>query len=121
MFIIRNVGEGKAGLSPEQHLAFVKACEVYIEKLTARGSMISAHPMMREGKMISGTPGNFTEGPYTNNDEQIVGYYRILAGSLDEAVDIAKQNPEFAYSKNAKIEVRPLKMKEETTAFVYPK
>ena len=38
-----------------------------------------------------------------------------------EAISLAKENPEFEYSASAKIEVRPVKMKEETTGFVYPK
>jgi hypothetical protein len=33
---------------------------------------------------------------------------------------IAKENPEFAYVPSATIEIRPIKTKEEETAFVYP-
>jgi len=121
MLIIRNIGDGKEGLSAEKHLEFVKACEVYIEKLKVNGNLISAQPLVRNGVMIAGTPGAFTEGPYAKTPEIIVGYYRIMAASLDEAIALAKQNPEFAYSNNAMIEVRPIKMKEETTSFVYPK
>lgn len=40
---------------------------------------------------------------------------------MEEAIAIAKANPEFAYSKTAKIEVRPIKMREESTRFEYPK
>ncbi|MEP6613155.1 MAG: hypothetical protein ABJA76_14745 [Mucilaginibacter sp.] len=39
---------------------------------------------------------------------------------MDAAVELAKGNPEFAYTQTAKIEVRPIKKKEETTLFVYP-
>jgi hypothetical protein len=75
---------------------------------------------VREGKMISGTPGAFKDGPYNETKEIIVGYYHILAKNLDEAVAIAKRNPEFAYSQKAKIEVRPTKMMEESTSYNYP-
>ena len=121
MFLIRNQGDAKAGLSPEQHGQFLKACEIYIEKLKKGGNLISAQPMVREGNMISGTPGAFKEGPYTETGEQIVGYYRILAKDLEEAKALAKENPEFAWSSTAKIEVRPVKMMEVSTSFVYPK
>jgi len=84
------------------------------------GNLIGAQPLVREGKMISGTPGAFNEGPYAETNEIIVGYYHILANDMDEAVELAKGNPEFAYTQTAKIEVRPIKMKEETTSFVYP-
>ncbi|TWI94540.1 hypothetical protein JN11_04650 [Mucilaginibacter frigoritolerans] len=40
---------------------------------------------------------------------------------MDEAVAIAKSNPEFEYVVSATIEVRPIKVKEEQTNFVYPK
>jgi len=49
-----------------------------------------------------------------------VGYYHILAGDLDEAITIAKENPEFEYVPSASIEVRPIKTKEAETGFVYP-
>lgn len=71
--------------------------------------------------MVSGNPGNFKEGPYSETEEVIVGYYHILAKDLDDAIAIAKENPEFAYTKTARIEVRPIKSKEITTKYVYPK
>ena len=40
---------------------------------------------------------------------------------MNEAIAIAKENPEFEYVPTATIEVRPIKMKEEATKFVYPK
>jgi len=36
---------------------------------------------------------------------------------MDEAIETAKSNPEFAYLQNARIEVRPKKMKEESSGF----
>ena len=51
----------------------------------------------------------------------IVGYYHILAKDIDDAIEIAKGNPEFEYGVKARIEVRPIKVKEETTGFTYPK
>jgi hypothetical protein len=71
--------------------------------------------------MISGTSGAWKEGPYTDTNAIIVGYYHILANDLEDAISIAKGNPKFAYTKDAKIEVRPVKVKEETTDYVYPK
>jgi len=120
MLLIRNEKESKTNFLPGLHLGFVKACEVYIEAMIKNGNLIGAQPLVRDGKMISGTPGAFNEGSYTETNEIIVGYYHILANDIDEAVELAKGNPEFAYTQTAKIEVRPIKMKEETTSFVYP-
>jgi len=121
MLLIRNQGDAKAGLSAEQEQQFLKACEKYIQKLSKAGKMISAQPLAREGTMLSGTAGAWNEGPYTAGTEIIVGYYHLFANNLEEAISLAKENPEFAYSQSAKIEVRPIKTKEASTGFVYPK
>jgi hypothetical protein len=39
----------------------------------------------------------------------------------NDAISIAKRNPEFEYGTTARIEVRPIKTKEEGTGFVCPK
>ena len=44
----------------------------------------------------------------------------ISAENVEEAIAIAKRNPEFEYVPMASIEVRPVKMKEEQTGFIYP-
>ena len=121
MLLIRNEGDGKAMLSPEQQQQFLNACMVYIEELKKSGNLKSAQPLVREGKMISGAPGSFKDGPYNETKEIIVGYYHILASDMEGAIAIAKRNPEFAFVKGAKIEVRPVKMKEQSTNYVYPK
>jgi hypothetical protein len=70
--------------------------------------------------MISGSKGTWKDGPFNETKEVIVGYYHIVAKDFDEAIEIAKGNPEFEYTPNARIEVRPIKMKEESTGFEYP-
>ncbi len=120
MLIIRNEGDGKAALSPEQQQKFLSDCMVYIENLKKSGNLKAAQPLIREGRMVSGSVGAFKDGPYNETREIIVGYYHILAKDLDDAIRIAKGNPEFAYVTGAKIEVRPVKMREESTSYIYP-
>ena len=93
----------------------------YIGNLTKDAKLKSAQPLVREGKIISGSKGAWKEGPFNETKEVIVGYYHILAEDLDDAIAIAKGNPEFEYGTTARIEVRPIKTKEESTGFVYPK
>src|SRR5574342_1168516 len=118
MLLIRTEGDAKAALSNDKHLEFVKQCEVYISKLKAQNKLIAAQPLVREGIVISGSGNNWKEAPCNPNKEIQVGYYHILAESMEDAISIAKQNPEFAYVPTASIEVRPIKMKEEKTDFV---
>jgi hypothetical protein len=121
MLYVRNAGDAKAALTPEQHLSFVKECEVYIGELKANGNLIAAQPIVREGITLSKMGNGWQSIPIDPQKEVQVGYYHISAANIDEAIAIAKQNPEFNYVPSASIEVRPIKTKEEKTNFVYPK
>jgi len=121
LLLIRNQIGHQSEWSSEKHKQFLGACEMYIGNLKKEEKLKAAQPLIREGKMISGTPTSWKESPFSEQSEVIVGYYHILAKDLDEAIAIAKGNPEFQFGSTTRIEVRPIKMKEETTGFVYPK
>ena len=120
MLYIRNQKDAKTTLTDEQHLAFIKQCEVYIAKLKNDNRLIAAQPIIREGIVIKNTDDGWSEKDITADPETQVGYYHILAQDMEEAIRIAKDNPEFAYVPSASIEVRPIKTKEKETGFVYP-
>ena len=120
MLYIRNSGDAKTALSPDEHLAFIKKCEVYIGKLKSEGKLLGAQPLVREGSIISKQNSNWSYKPIDPQKEVQVGYYHIIADDLNEAIEMAKENPEFEYVSSATIEVRPIKMKEEQTNFTYP-
>ena len=120
MLLIRNQAAEKDAMASEQAKAFLKACEAYIEQLNSTGRLISAQPLARQGTMLSGTRDAWQEGAYTDTTEVIVGYYHLLANDLEEAIALAKDNPEFAFSQTARVEIRPVKTKEASTGFVYP-
>src|SRR5690349_16200108 len=121
MFYIRNAGDAKAALSPDDHLNFVKKCEQYIGNLESQGKLIAAQPVMREGWLLSRSEGDWKQEVIDSTREVQVGYYQILADTVNEAIEIARQNPEFDYVPSAKIEIHQIKTKEEKTNFVYPK
>jgi len=121
MLYIRNAGDAKAALSPDQHLAFVKKCEVYILRLKSEDKLIAAQPIVREGFVISKAKGEWANTKIDPSKEVQVGYYHIKAEDMNEAITIAKDNPEFEFVPSATIEVRPVRVKEEQTNFVYPK
>ena len=120
MLLIHNDADSKLAFTPEREKEFLNACRVYIETLKKTDNLISAQPLVREGIMLSGHDGQWEKAPYRENKEVIVGYYHIRAVDLEQAITIAKDNPEFEYTRCARIEVRPIKMKEEATAYVYP-
>jgi hypothetical protein len=121
MLYIRNEKDAKKSLSEDQHLKFIKKCEVYIGKLKSENKLISAQPLIREGIVIKKTQTGWAEKNISSDKDIQVGYYHILANDINEATKIAKDNPEFEYVPSASIEVRPIKTEEKETGFVYPK
>jgi hypothetical protein len=111
MFLIR---KDKEDLVSKE---FLKACENYINRLMVDGRLISAKPMEKEDNIVLSKNKTWKVVPAK---EIIGGYYHILAKDLEEAISIAKDNPEFEYHPDAKIEVRPLKGREESTSYIYP-
>jgi hypothetical protein len=120
MFYIRNERDAKKSLTSEEHLAFIKKCEVYIGKLKRDNKLIAAQPIVREGVILKKSENGWKERDIAGETEIQVGYYHILANDIYEAIKIAKENPEFEYVPSATIEVRPVKTKETETGFVYP-
>ena len=121
MLLVRNKADHQAAWPPERHLAFVKQCETYIGELKQQNQLIAAQPLVKEGRTISGASGQWSEAPIDPHGLIQVGYYHIVATDADEAVAIAKRNPEFAYSATAQVEVRMVKGSESKTGFVYPR
>lgn len=120
MFYIRNEKDAKKSLTEDQHFAFIKKCEVYIGKLKSENNLIAAQPIVFEGVILKKADSGWTEKNIATDMETVVGYYHILAQDLDEAIRIAKDNPEFEFVPSATIEVRPIKTKEVETGYVYP-
>jgi hypothetical protein len=121
MLLIRNKIDHQDGWTAEQHQLFLKKFEVYINSLKKENKLIAAQPLIREGIIISGTKAGWKEIPFNETEEIQVGYYHVFSKDLNEAISIAKRNPEFEFGNTARIEVRPVKMKESTTGYVYPK
>ncbi len=120
MLLIRNEIDHHASWSEEYHLQFLNKCKEYIDDLTADCKLKSAQPLLREGIILSNSSGEWKEKYFVESKEVIVGYYHINAADIDEAIKIAKGNPEFQFGNTARIEIRPIKIKEENTSFVYP-
>jgi len=120
MLYIRNNADAKKLLSPEDHLSFIKKCEVYIANLKANGNLIAAQPLIREGFVVTKTANGWSVSDLNEQQGVQVGYYHLYANDIDEAIAIARNNPEFEYVPSASIEVRPIKTKEKETGFIYP-
>ena len=121
MFYVQNRSDAKKSLTSEEHLAFIKKCEVYINALKSKNKLIAAQPLIREGIIIKKENNGWSETNIDVDSQVQVGYYHIRAENINDAINIAKDNPEFEYVPSASIEIRQIKTKESETGFVYPK
>jgi len=108
MLYIHDAGDAKTALSQDEHLAFVKKCEVYIGRLKAEDKLITAQPVVREGFIVTKNKDGWSKMVIDPAKEVQVGYYDVKANDIEEAVP------------SAGIEMRPIKIKEEQTNFIYP-
>lgn len=120
MFFIRKKSKSETTLSAERHQEFLKSCETYICRLKSEGKLVSAQPIQWQGGILAYAQNAWGQAPIDESGEVIGGYYHIRAADLGEALEIAKANPEFQFNPDTRIEVRPLKMKEQSTGFTYP-
>jgi hypothetical protein len=110
MLLIRTEGDHLQTLSPQAQQEHIQKVMVYIEDLMKNGNLKSAQPLEHDGTIISGTKGKLKDGPFNESKEVVAGYFHIQAKDLNEAIQIAKNNPVFESASNARIEVRPIKI-----------
>jgi hypothetical protein len=95
------------GLSPEQLQKVVSDWMAWFEGLKEQGKCTGAHPLEREGKLVSGNQRrNDADGPFAESKEAIGGYFYLQVADENEAIEIAKQCPGLEYG--AVVEVRPV-------------
>lgn len=121
MLNIFNEADGKQSLSAEAHLSFVTECEIYIGELTSAGNLIAAQPISDGGIQLTKHNNHWIEAPVPANARNQVGYYHIKTDSIEEAIAIAKRNPEFKYIPGSSVEIKPVKLIEKATQFEYPR
>jgi hypothetical protein len=112
MLLIRTEGDHLNNLSPEQQQQHLEKVMAYMGGLMKNGKLKSAQPLEMEGTIISGGKGKLKDGPYNETKEVIAGYFLIQAKDLEEAKQIAMENPVFEDGSHARIEVRPIKVME---------
>lgn len=110
MLLIRTDDNHLWELSPEEQQKHIEKVIVYMDDLKKTGKLKSAQPLDAEGTIISGTKGKLKDGPFNETKEVIAGYFLIQARDMEEAIQIAKNNPVFEEAENVKIEVRPIRV-----------
>jgi len=111
-YLVISRGQWDPERSPEEIQKAIDAFYVWHDRLVADGKMKSGQRLARRGKLVS--RGRVIDGPFTEAKEVIGGYWFIVAGSLEEAAQIAGENPCLACGLFN--EVRPIE-RERASAF----
>jgi hypothetical protein len=111
-YLLLSRGQWDRDKPPQEIQAAIDAFYIWHERLVAEGKFKVGQRLAVDGKMVSRS--GITDGPYAEAKEVIGGYWFIVAGSLQEAADIAAQNPCLACG--LAYEVRPIEV-ERASAF----
>jgi hypothetical protein len=98
------LGGDPSHLSPDAQQAHMQKWFDWVQKLTDQKRYVGGEALLPGGKTITGPKKVVTDGPFAESKEVVAGYFVVLAKSLDEAVDMAKQCPD--YGLNGIVEVR---------------
>ena len=93
-------------LSPEEIQKVMSDWMAWFERLTTQGKAKSGHPLLNEGKIVSGKKRTVADGPFAESKEAIGGYFYLQVSGMEEALEIAKECPGLDYGLN--VEVRPV-------------
>jgi hypothetical protein len=91
-FLVISRGQWDKDVSPEEIQVAIDEFYVWLSRLVAEGKMKSGQRLGTEGKTVARNRV-VTDGPFGEAKEAIGGYWFILAQSLEEAAEIAAQNP----------------------------
>lgn len=95
------------GLSPEELQDVVNRWMAWFRSLSAEGVVLGGHPLEETGRVVSGQGAQgVSDGPFTESKEAIGGYFLLADCTLEQATEIAKQNPALKYGLT--VEVRPV-------------
>jgi hypothetical protein len=93
MFLFR--GGDVSKMSPEQQQAHMAKWFAWVEKLQKQNVYTSGEPLAPGGKTLSGKNKAVTDGPFTESKEVIGGFFIVEAKGYNEAVEMAKESPDF--------------------------
>jgi len=90
--------------TPDQLKVYMEHYQEWVNGIIAQDKFVGGTGLDAKGKVIK--PGGvITDGPFAEIKESLAGFVIIRAGSLDEAVEMAKGNPILNGEGNS-VEVR---------------
>ncbi len=102
-YLVISRGQWDKDRSPEEIQGAIDRFYAWYDRLVQEGKINPGRRLEREGRLVS--KGKVTDGPFSEAKEVIGGYWFIVAASLDEAAQLAAENPCLAVGLS--YEVRP--------------
>jgi len=90
-YLVISRGQWDKDLSREEIQKAIDQFYIWLARLVDEGKMKTGQRLANQGKTVSRKI--VTDGPFGETKEVIGGYWFIIAGSLDEAAQIAAENP----------------------------
>jgi hypothetical protein len=106
MLIFRGGAVSRSDLSPSDLQAHVAKWYTWSDELTRRGRRIIGSPLDNLGVTVRGTERMVTDGPYAESKDLVTCSMIIEAGSLEDAVEVARTCPTYEF--DGSVEVRPV-------------
>jgi hypothetical protein len=110
MLVIIGDESGWEERSPEDAAAQMKLWDAYTQELVDAGALVSGEGLQSSSTAttlrLEGGERVLTDGPFAETKEQILGFYVIDCGDLDEAIGWAEKLPSSQFG--AVTEIRPV-------------
>ncbi|MBK8185123.1 MAG: hypothetical protein IPK63_20390 [Candidatus Competibacteraceae bacterium] len=103
-YLVISRGQWDSDLPQDEIQHAIDDFYAWYEQLLEEGKIKAGQRLAKEGKIVS--KQQVTDGPFSETKEIIGGYWFFLAGSLEEAVELAKGNPCLA--RGLINEIRPI-------------
>jgi hypothetical protein len=107
LLLFRGGDTERQQLSPEQAQAHMGRWQTWIGELAQKGQFIGGQPLVKEGKVLSGTAKKLTDGPFIEGKEIIGGYVHVKVASIEDAIEIAKGCPNLE-AESGTVEIREI-------------
>jgi len=80
----------------------------WFRDMEARGHLVQyGQPLEpKTGRVVRDKAGNYSDGPYAETKDIVMGYSLIAAKDFDEAIALSKDHPIF--EEGGVIEIRPI-------------
>ena len=106
MYVFRGGAFVHQGLSPSEVGAHLQKWTAWIGELAKSGHQPAGNAVQASGKTVRGKSKTVTDGPYAEAKDLVTGSLAIVAESLDQATELAKDCPIFLF--DGSVEVRPV-------------